>query len=39
MSEMALLMAAAPFLRQAPRGDGHPVLVMPGLVLATDRQP
>ena len=36
MSEMALLMAAAPFLGQAPRGDGHPVLVMPGLG-ASDR--
>jgi hypothetical protein len=36
MSEMALLMAAAPLLRQAPRGDGHQVLVMPGLG-ASDR--
>jgi pimeloyl-ACP methyl ester carboxylesterase len=33
---MALLMAAAPLLRQAPRGDGHSVLVMPGLG-ASDR--
>jgi pimeloyl-ACP methyl ester carboxylesterase len=31
ISEIASLMAAAPFLWQAPRGDGHPVLVMPGL--------
>ena len=30
VSEVASLMAAAPFLYQAPRGDGHPVLVMPG---------
>ena len=30
VSEIASLMAAAPFLYQAPRGDGHPVLVMPG---------
>jgi pimeloyl-ACP methyl ester carboxylesterase len=30
ISEIALLMATAPFLRQAPRGDGHSVLVMPG---------
>jgi pimeloyl-ACP methyl ester carboxylesterase len=31
MSEMASLLAAAPFLYQAPAGDGHAVLVMPGL--------
>ena len=30
VSEVASLMAAAPFLSQAPRGDGHAVLVMPG---------
>ena len=30
ISEIALLMAAAPFLSQAPRGDGHPVLALPG---------
>jgi pimeloyl-ACP methyl ester carboxylesterase len=30
ISEIASLMAAAPFLSQAPRGDGHPVLLMPG---------
>lgn len=30
VSEIASLMPAAPFLYQAPRGDGHPVLVMPG---------
>jgi len=30
VSEIASLMAAAPFLYQALRGDGHPVLVMPG---------
>ncbi|MGV0036449.1 MAG: esterase [Candidatus Azotimanducaceae bacterium WSBS_2022_MAG_OTU7] len=28
--EMAALAATAPFLSLAPRGDGHPVLVMPG---------
>ncbi len=30
ISEIASLMSAAPFLYQAPRGDGHPVLVLPG---------
>ena len=30
LSEIASLMSAAPFLFNAPRGDGHPVLVMPG---------
>ena len=30
VSEIASLMPAAPFLYQAPRGDGHPVLVLPG---------
>ena len=30
LAEMASLVPAAPFLAQAPRGDGHPVLVMPG---------
>jgi len=30
-AEMAALMPAAPFLYQAPRGDGHPVMVLPGL--------
>lgn len=30
-SEIASLIPAAPFLAQAPRGDGHSVLVMPGL--------
>lgn len=29
-AEFAALMSTAPFLAQAPRGDGHPVLVMPG---------
>jgi pimeloyl-ACP methyl ester carboxylesterase len=28
--ELAGLFAALPFLRLAPRGDGHPVLVLPG---------
>jgi pimeloyl-ACP methyl ester carboxylesterase len=30
IAEFATLPAALPFLRQAPRGDGHPVLVLPG---------
>jgi len=30
LTEIASLMPAAPFLYQAPRGDGHPVLVLPG---------
>jgi len=36
LSEIASLMSAAPFLYTAPRGDGHPVLVMPGFG-ASDR--
>ncbi len=34
--ELGAFFALAPLLRAAPRGDGHPVLVMPGL-LASDR--
>ena len=30
LSEFASLIPATPFLYQAPRGDSHPVLVMPG---------
>ena len=30
--EMALLPAALPLLLQAPRGDGHPVLLLPGFM-------
>jgi pimeloyl-ACP methyl ester carboxylesterase len=30
--ELAALAAAYPFLRRAPRGDGHPVLVLPGFM-------
>ncbi len=30
LAEIASLLSAAPFLYNAPRGDGHPVLVMPG---------
>jgi pimeloyl-ACP methyl ester carboxylesterase len=30
--ELAALVPAYPFLRRAPRGDGHPVLVLPGLM-------
>jgi pimeloyl-ACP methyl ester carboxylesterase len=35
-AELAALLLAAPWLARAPRGDGHPVLVLPGL-LASDR--
>jgi pimeloyl-ACP methyl ester carboxylesterase len=31
LTEMATLLPAAPYLALAPRGDGHPVLVLPGL--------
>src|SRR5580765_8861538 len=34
--ELAAGVAALPWLRLAPRGDGHPVLVLPGLI-ASDR--
>jgi pimeloyl-ACP methyl ester carboxylesterase len=34
-AELATLFVAAPWLARAPRGDGHAVLVLPGL-LATD---
>lgn len=30
LAELASLLPAAPYLGLAPRGDGHPVLVMPG---------
>jgi len=30
--ELAALIPAYPFLRRAPRGDGHPVLVFPGFM-------
>jgi pimeloyl-ACP methyl ester carboxylesterase len=30
--ELAALLPALPFLRRAPRGDGHPVLVLPGFM-------
>src|SRR5215470_8394526 len=30
--ELAALLPAYPFLRWAPRGDGHPVLVLPGFM-------
>src|SRR5215471_8134087 len=30
--EFAALLPAYPFLRRAPRGDGHPVLVFPGFM-------
>jgi pimeloyl-ACP methyl ester carboxylesterase len=36
VSEIALLMSTAPFLYWAPRGDGHPVFVLPGFG-ASDR--
>jgi len=31
LAEIASLVSAAPYLALAPRGDGHPVLVLPGL--------
>ena len=31
LAEITSLMSASAFLYQAPRGDGHPVLLMPGL--------
>src|SRR5438874_9323897 len=34
--EFAALLPALPLLTRAPRGDGHPVLVLPGY-LASDR--
>lgn len=36
LGELAWLQAARPILARAPRGDGHPVLVLPGLA-ADDR--
>src|SRR5207247_2573884 len=34
-ADFGLFLAAAPLLRRrAPRGDGHPVLVLPGLMAA-----
>lgn len=36
MAELGSLVPAAPFLATAPRGDGHPVLVLPGFT-TTDR--
>jgi len=36
MFEAATLLPASPLLRRAPRGDGHPVLVLPGFG-ASDR--
>ncbi|HJR19423.1 MAG TPA: alpha/beta hydrolase [Actinomycetota bacterium] len=32
--DLGLYVAAMPLLRRAPRGDGHPVLVLPGLMAA-----
>ena len=29
--EFGIALASSPFMRNAPRGDGHPVLVLPGL--------
>lgn len=36
ISEYGLFLASGPFLRSLPHGDGHPVLVLPGL-LGDDR--
>ena len=35
IAELGAFFAMAPLLRLTPRGDGHPVLVLPGL-LASD---
>jgi pimeloyl-ACP methyl ester carboxylesterase len=35
IAELGVSLALLPVLRRAPRGDGHPVLVLPGLI-ATD---
>ncbi len=32
IAELGAFFSMAPLLRLAPRGDGHPVLVLPGLV-------
>jgi hypothetical protein len=32
LAEMALLPGSWPLLMQAPRGDGHPVLLLPGFM-------
>ena len=32
LAEMSMLPAAAPLLKSAPMGDGHPVLVCPGFL-------
>jgi pimeloyl-ACP methyl ester carboxylesterase len=34
VGDFGMFVAAAPMLRRAPRGDGHPVLVLPGLMAA-----
>jgi len=34
VGDAGLMLAASPLLRRAPRGDGHPVLVLPGLMAA-----
>ena len=40
ISEFGASLALLPFLRRAPRGDGHPVLVLPGLIASdTSTQP
>jgi len=40
LSEFGASLALLPFLRRAPRGDGHPVLVLPGLIASdTSTQP
>src|SRR5687767_10819011 len=35
-AEMALLGASLPRLARAPKGDGHPVLVLPGFIAGDD---
>src|SRR3954453_2335565 len=35
-ADYGLFLAAAPWMAQLPRGDGHPVLVLPGLLADDD---
>src|SRR5262245_1417934 len=36
LAEFGALLAALPLLHLSPKGDGHPVLVMPGLLAGDD---
>src|SRR3982751_731258 len=39
ISELGAFLGALPLLSLAPRGDGHPVLVLPGLVASASSTP